>query len=335
LEQAQKLILRRLAMVGCVIVFLIVAVYFVFKPTGKSVASNNRFPDLQAQKTAVPALFRGGHWLIDPKASGAWDGLSSFALGDAGDVPLAGFWANGAGASMGVYKDAKFSLLLGGNIRVFGFGNSDSLPVVGDWTGDGRTKIGTYSKGFWQLDLNGNGRWDDQPTDRFIALGGTAGEIPVTGDWNGDGRTKVGVYTTDGSFHLDLDGNGVWDQNDKIIYLGQKGDIPVIGDWNGDGRSKVGVFRSGLWILDYNGNGKWDGSPTDRIIALGGVSGEVPVIGDWNGDGKAKAGVYQPPGVFHLDFDGNGVWDQRDKELFLGAVGDVPVVLNPVHHNKK
>jgi len=42
------------------------------------------------------------------------------------------------------------------------------------------------------------------------------------------------------------------------------------------------VFRSpGIWILDYNGNFGWDGTPTDKIYGFG-AAGDNPVTGNWN-----------------------------------------------------
>jgi hypothetical protein len=235
--------------------------------------------------------------------------------------------------SIGVFKDGRFSLLIEGKVKNFDFGGPGDIPVLGDWNGDGHTKIGVFSKGFWILDMKGDGRRVDPPAGRTIALGGTAGEIPIVGDWNGDGRSKVGVFNN-GIFSLDFDGNGIWDGNDKMYYFGAKGDIPVVGDWNGDGRSKIGTFHNGFWALDFNGNGKWEGPQVDRSIALGGVAGEIPLVGDWNGDGRSKVGVDQPPGSFHFDFDGNGVWTETDKMFSFGVANDIPVILNPVRGKK-
>jgi hypothetical protein len=54
----------------------------------------------------------------------------------------------------------------------------------------------------------------------------------------------------------------------------------VIGDWSGDGKDNAGAFINGYWYLDYNGNGVWDGSGTDRIYAFG-QAGDTPVVGRW------------------------------------------------------
>lgn len=89
---------------------------------------------------------------------------------------------------------------------------------------------------------------------------------------------------------------------------------------------KAGVFRSGLWVIDANGNGAWDGPFIDAAFLLG-QSGDVAVIGDWNGSGSAKAGVFRN-GLWVLDYNGNKTWDGLaiDRAFLLGQQGDVPVV---------
>ena len=44
----------------------------------------------------------------------------------------------------------------------------------------------------------------------------------------------------------------------------------------------IGVFRNGFWILDYNGNGTYDGvgAGGDKFYGFGGNAGEIPVVAD-------------------------------------------------------
>jgi hypothetical protein len=344
LEIEQKKTIERLAIVFAVIAVVILVAYIAYKPNepkapkaSKAPAIVDRLPILAAHHNASLAVFQSGRWLINANGNGAWEGSSQndidFTLGRAGDVPLSGFWEGASAPSVGVFKDGKFSLLIEGSVRTFDFGAPGDVPVVGDWNADGHTKIGIFNKGFWILDMKGDGRRVDPPAGRLIALGGNPGETPLVGDWNGDGRSKVGVFNN-GVFYLDFDGNGVWDKNDKMYYFGAKGDIPVVGDWNGDGRSKIGVFHDGFWAIDFNGNGKWEGPQVDRTVALGGVAGEIPLVGDWNGDGRSKVGVEQPAGSFHFDFDGNGIWNEKDKMFSFGIIGDIPVILDPKRGKK-
>ena len=191
--------------------------------------------------------------------------------------PGAATWILDANGS-GVYDagDRNFSFLA----------DPGDIAVVGDWTGDGKAKVGVYRNGFWILDLNNNGVWDGPGVDRFIGLGGLPGDVPVVGDWNGDGRTKVGIYRN-GFWLLDTNGNGQWDGpagGDQFIgFGGNAGEVPLVGDWNANGKTKIGIFVRGFWVLDYNGNGQYDGTGPgqDRFIAFGGVTGEQPIVGAW------------------------------------------------------
>jgi hypothetical protein len=89
---------------------------------------------------------------------------------------------------------------------------------------------------------------------------------------------------------------------------------------------RLGCFRGGMWLLDANGNGGWDGPSIDRLAWLG-QTGDTPVTGDWNGDGKTEAGLFRA-GMWLLDFNGNGVWDGPliDRLYWLGQAGDIPLV---------
>ncbi|NJM13468.1 MAG: hypothetical protein HC889_17790 [Synechococcaceae cyanobacterium SM1_2_3] len=174
--------------------------------------------------------------------------------------------------------------------------------------------VGVFRNGGWYLDDNGNGIWDScSPGPDLCMSFGQAGDLPIVGDWNGDGKTKIGVFRPGaGAFYLDYNGNDIWDgcgSGPDRCYTNfvLPGDSPVVGDWNGDGKAEIGVFRNnGLWFLDANGNGIWDGCGTDLCLSFG-ASGK-PVIGDWNNDGKAKVGVFNN-GTWYLDYNGNGAWD--------------------------
>ncbi len=74
-------------------------------------------------------------------------------------------------------------------------------------------------------------------------------------------------------------------------FFGDPNGIPVAGDWNGDGVTDIGVFIDGEWLLDLNGNGKWD---RGDLWAQLGSRDDQPVTGDWDGDGKTDIGIYGP-----------------------------------------
>jgi hypothetical protein len=113
------------------------------------------------------------------------------------------------------------------------------------------------------------------------------GDLPVVGDWDGDGVAHLGLFRpSTGQWFLEYNGNRSWNGCGKdrcIGSFGVPGDRPVTGDWNGSGKSKIGVFRpsTGQWMLDFNGNGTWDGCGVDVCVTSFGVAGDIPVAGKW------------------------------------------------------
>ena len=229
-----------------------------------------------AQTTDAVGVYRNGTWYLDKNGNGLWDGAAP----------------DGYIGNWGGYPEDKI--------------------VLGDWNGSGTKKIGIYRNGTWYLDKNGNGVWDGAPTDGYIVnWGGYPEDIPVVGDWNNSGTTKIGIYRN-GTWYLDKNGNGVWDGAPTDGYIvnwgGYPEDIPVVGDWDNSGTTKIGVYRNAFWYLDKNGDGIWNGPPTDGYIVWGGLPEDKIVVGDWNGSGSTKIGIYRN-GTWFLDTNGNGGWD--------------------------
>jgi hypothetical protein len=147
----------------------------------------------------------------------------------------------------------------------------------------------------------------------------------------------VGIWRPNfGLFLLDLNANGRWDGvagGDCTSRFGAAGDRPVAGDWNRDGRSEVGAWRpaTGRFLLDLNGNGRWDGTAGGEILTgWFGLPGDRPAIGDWTGDGPAEVGFWGPDyRRFRLDANANDRWDgpsggDRVTASF-GEATDIPV----------
>jgi hypothetical protein len=242
-------------------------------------------------------LYHEGTWYLDASGNGAWDGTPT---------------------------DSLFA---------FGGGLANAQAVAGDWTGTGASKIGVFSDGTWYGDLNGSGTWDGQPPDGLATFGaGIPGALAVVGDWSGTGTAKIGVYNN-GAWWVDYNGNSAWDGTpvDRTFSFdaGIAGAIPVAGDWNGTGAANLGVYKDGVWYLDLNGNGLWDGTPADGVYTFGGgVAGAVPVTGDWTGTGRTMIGIYAD-GSWYLDMNGNYAWDGMPTDTLLsfggGLIGAMPV----------
>ena len=236
------------------------------------------------------------------------------------------------------------------------YGQEGMLPVVGDWVVKGKSNIGTFdpTTGAWHLD-HGSFTWDTCETDSATCISsfGQTGDLPVVKESKNSDQVTIGIYRPQSSTNTDggrgtkqrftnkpsrweFDANG--DANlgscttDSCFDFGVSGDLPVVGDWNGAGADKIGVFRPSLgqWFLDLNGNGKWDGSPSDTILGPFGSLGDLPVVGDWDGTGKAKIGVFRPDtGQWFFDLNGNGKLDNCTVDTCLGPFGqpgDLPAV---------
>jgi hypothetical protein len=231
------------------------------------------------------------------------------------------------------------------------FGAADGLPLRGDFNGDGLAEIGVFVNGQWFIDLNGNGRWDER--DLWVQLG-QSGDLPVTGDWDGDGKADIGVFgrawphdtaalenevglpdaansprgtkapsaVAGGGRMMRLTARGPLriDPIDYVFQFGTAGDVPVVGDWNGDTIDNIGIFRDGRWVLDTNGDGRFN--KTDASFAYG-AEGDLPIAADWNNDGITEVGIYRG-GEWRLD-NGDRVLNKRDTRLQFGTSGDLPI----------
>jgi len=246
-------------------------------------------------------------------------------------------------------------------------GRGDSVPLTGlvwrsvtfhdveDWYGQ------PLDRGRWILGrMDGAGR-TAAPTHE--AVFGLPDGLPIVGDFDGDGVDEIGIYRR-GHFFLDLNGNGVWDDEDLWARLGDEFDLPVTGDWNGDGKDDIGIFgpawpgdpqalafetglpdlrnqvlplpkpknvppkpqeaTSGLRLLRRTATGMTRADVIDHVF-LYGAGVQIPVTGDWSGDGIKNIGVFRD-GHWRLDADGDGRWSEGDQVFEYGTAGDLPVV---------
>ena len=144
--------------------------------------------------------------------------------------------------------------------------------------------------------------------------------------------SRVGVFRSGFYWLQDVDGDQQFNSppDRAFAFGGVAGDIPITGDWNGSGTSKVGIYRpsNGLFILDTNGDGVFDGGDAVYNLGVGTQAGDVPVVGDWNGDGQTKVGLFREGFFWILDTNGDGVFEQGVDSTFAfgGVAGDVPVV---------
>jgi serine-aspartate repeat-containing protein C/D/E len=232
-------------------------------------------------------VFLDGLWFLDLNGNGVWDkGDLWVKLGSKGDRPITGDWNGDGKTDVGIFGPAWI-----GDIRAISV--EPGLPDAMNPPSLARPKNvppdpADAAIGWRTLKKGHAGKMRSDVIDHVFQYG-VKGDVPITGDWNGDGIFSVGIFRN-GTWFLDMDGNGRWSKEDLVAEFGQAGDIPVVGDWTGDGITKLGVFRDGKFYLDTNNNRQIDAN--DKVIAVG-RAGDIPISGDWNGDGIDEVGVYE------------------------------------------
>jgi hypothetical protein len=242
--------------------------------------------DFDGNGVCEVAVFFDGVWFIDLNGNGVWDqGDLWVRLGKSGDQPVTGDWDGDGKTDIGIFGPAWV-----GDGRAI-----EREPGLPDTQNDrtGRPKNlppmpHEATAGWRTLKRTAEGPLRSDVIDHVFQYG-SDGDRAVAGDFNGDGVSSIGVYR-EGTWYLDMDGNGRWSQGDQLVQMGTDKDIPVVGDWNGDGTDELGLFRDGTWQLDINGDHRIDAN--DRVFQLGGPH-DKPVVGDFNGDGVDEVAVYQ------------------------------------------
>ncbi len=148
--------------------------------------------------------------------------------------------------------------------------------------------------------------------------------------------TKIGIFRPQtGEWFLDRNGNSQWDGcavDICISSFGQAGDWPAIGNWSGGATSNIGTFNSitGVWQIDRNGNGRWDGCAVDICIRSFGQPGDLPVTRKISGVNGTIVGVFQPgQSLWHFDKNSNTAFDGcaiDECTQDFGGMDDRPVV---------
>ncbi|TVS18522.1 MAG: hypothetical protein EA424_10735 [Planctomycetaceae bacterium] len=135
----------------------------------------------------------------------------------------------------------------------------------------------------------------------------------------------LSVRVTDGYWTLRIRGNQGLETPEGIQrkMFGMPGAVPVVGDFNGDGIDNVGIYYRGHWLLDMNGNGRWD---EEDLWVLLGDDQDLPVIGDWNGDGKDDVGIFGPawPGDHRALQVAAGLPDLKNRTIPVNKPKNVP-----------
>jgi hypothetical protein len=86
------------------------------------------------------------------------------------------------------------------------------------------------------------------------------------------------------------------------------------------GPDRIGIYANGEWALDLNGNGTFEGNPTDRYVRFG-IAPYQPVLGDWGATGRKSLGITSN-GMWYLDLNQNRQWDGIGQDGYMGFGGD-------------
>ena len=240
-----------------------------------------------------------------------------------------------------------------------GDGNDDSIWQQAGFIGSDEWNRFDMTEAVWTyttLDEDGNIKINDK-TSTFGMIGGT----PLAGDFDGDGTDEIAIFNS-GYWLIDINHNGIWDEQDLFAKLGDAEDRPVVGDWDGDGKDDIGIFGP-IWEKDREAIERDPGlpnpdnspltrpknvPPTDadatngaRVMKLtsfgkqradvvdhvfGTEDGSItPVTGDWNGNGIRSIGRFFE-GQWDVDVNGNGRFDGSDQSFRFGQKGDIPLV---------
>jgi serine-aspartate repeat-containing protein C/D/E len=223
-------------------------------------------------------IFHEGQWFIDLNGNGHWDKEDVWArLGHFGDHPVVGDWNGDGKDDIGV-----FGIAWAGDPhavrRELGLPDRQNETTGEPKNQPPRAEDATQARR--DIRLRAAERTRSDLIDHVFHFGVT-GHHAVSGDWNGDGIGNIGVFD-EGLWHLDLNGDGLFGEEDAEATFGEEGDIPIAGDFNGDGIDEIGILSHGRLVLDMNRNYRID--PGDRVVQVDRRPGR-PVVGDWNGDG--------------------------------------------------
>jgi N-acetylneuraminic acid mutarotase len=246
-------------------------------------------------------------WATKAGMPTARGGLAATAAADGRIYALGGFQGNAVSATAEAYTPATNTWAARASMptaredlaagaapdgRLFAFGGATSGTVGGLTTNEAYLPAG----------LSGTGNHS----------------INVSGGKHSPNPDRVALFHSDGTWTLDLGGNG---SNFVTFLFGAPGDQPIAGDWTGSGFDAVGTVRvaphafapDGRHALevsmDTNGDRRFDAGDQSFIF---GAEGDQIVLGDWNGDGKTKIGVVRVDGTgtlaWSLDFNGDHTW---------------------------
>jgi hypothetical protein len=154
-----------------------------------------------------------------------------------------------------------------------------------------------------------------------VTLTGVTTGTSITG---ADGNATISVNATEpGTIIATANLNGYVSNTTTVTATAL---VPVLIN------DKIGISQNGVWYLDWNGNGAFDGG-FDKAYTFG-APGWTSVVGDWNATGNSYIGVTNGQ-QWYLDMNNNGAFDGGfDKAYSFGAPGWTSIVGDWNHDGK-
>jgi hypothetical protein len=171
--------------------------------------------------------------------------------------------------------------------------------------------------------------------DAFLSVYTATGTQTFSSLWGGagsDSATSISAGTLSGNTLLFAGATSSSNLNIVRGYQTTAGDFVgqngfwanvVVPGGNVLKKDKAGYYRSGGWVMDRNGDFKWNAPDIAFPIGIG---GDIPVVGDWDGTGKKRIGLFRG-GVWYLDTTGDNNWTFGvDRYSYFGIPNDRPIV---------
>ena len=258
----------------------------------------------------------GGRWVIVNSDGDLMSISDRLTLGDEDAIPLTGDFDGDGADEAAIYVGGNWFIDLNGDgtwdkgdlwVKL---GTELDRPVVGDWDGDGKDDIGIFGRQ-WQRDpqrIKKDPGLPDPENKRRRRM--TADQLARYKEDRGEDRERYLKKGEQGELRADA--------VDHVFQYGEQVDTPIAGDWNGDGIDQIAVFRSGKWMLDADGDGRWT-KADDR--ASFGRPGDEPIVGDFNGDEIDEIGVVRGE-TWIIDTDGDRKITGNDLRIEVPRGGD-------------
>lgn len=151
-------------------------------------------------------------------------------------------------------------------------------------------------------------------------------DVPISASWSGAGSTGVGTGKVEVTLAPLTTGAPMFKRpGTSASFLTLTACAPPPPPPPAEDKpylTKMSVYRDGKWLKDNNGDGLLGAGDSETTF---GFKGAKPLAGDWDGDGKQEIAVYANifgTGLWFLDRNGNGVWDDSVDQLSVLGWGN-------------